>query len=127
MNDNNNYKVGFCKPPVHTRFKPGQSGNPKGRPKGTMDTHRLIDAILNKKVAATIDGVPIRISKRQAMLMRLANNATSGDINSLRLLMPHLFQIDAKKEARARAKAENMSRSDREILDEYLAKGDNNV
>lgn len=127
MNDNNNYKVGFCKPPVHTRFKPGQSGNPKGRPKGAMDTHRLIDAILNKKVAATIDGVPIRISKRQAMLMRLANNATSGDINSLRLLMPHLLQIDAKKEARARAKAENMSRSDREILDEYLSKGDNNV
>lgn len=127
MNDNNNYKVGFCKPPVHTRFKPGQSGNPKGRPKGTMDTHRLIDAILSQRIAATIDGVPIRISKRQAMLMRLANNATSGDINSLRLLMPHLFQIDAKKEARARAKGENMSRSDREILDEYLAKGDNNV
>lgn len=127
MNDNNNYKVGFCKPPVHTRFKPGQSGNPKGRPKGTMDTHRLIDAILSQRIAATIDGVPIRISKRQAMLIRLANNATSGDINSLRLLMPHLFQIDAKKEARARAKAENMSRSDREILDEYLAKGDNNV
>lgn len=127
MNDNNNYKVGFCKPPVHTRFKPGQSGNPKGRPKGTMDTHRLIDMILSQRIAATIDGVPIRISKRQAMLIRLANNATSGDINSLRLLMPHLFQIDAKKEARARAKAENMSRSDREILDEYLAKGDNNV
>ncbi len=119
--------TGYKIPPTHSQFKPGQSGNINGRPKGTMDTHRLIDMILSQRIAATIDGAPIRISKRQAMLIRLANNATSGDINSLRLLMPHLFQIDAKKEARARAKAENMSRSDREILDEYLSKGDNNV
>lgn len=120
MTNETDYKIGFCKPPVHTRFKPGQSGNPKGRPRGIMDTHRLIDAILSKKVSAIIDGVPIKITKKQAMLLRLANNAASGDINSLRLLMPQLLQIDAKKEASARAKADAISRTDREILDEYI-------
>lgn len=30
--DNNNYKTGYCKPPKHSQFKKGQSGNPKGRP-----------------------------------------------------------------------------------------------
>ena len=31
------YEVGYKKPPIHTRFKPGVSGNPKGRPKGTKN------------------------------------------------------------------------------------------
>ncbi len=29
--------VGYCKPPKRTRFQPGQSGNPRGRPKGTKN------------------------------------------------------------------------------------------
>lgn len=120
MSDSDNYQVGYCRPPKTTRFKPGQSGNPKGRPKGAMDTHRLIDAILNKKVSATIDGVPIRISKKQAMLLRLANNAASGDLKSMQVLLPHLLQIDEKKAARARMQAENLSANDREILNKYL-------
>ena len=125
MSQNNNYKVGFCKPPVETRFKSGTSGNPKGRPKGVMDTHKLIDAILNKKVSASIDGVPIRITKKQAMLLRLANNATSGDLNSIRVLLPHLFQIDAKKAARIQARDAELQPTDREILNTYI-QGDNN-
>lgn len=120
MSDSDNYQVGYCRPPKTTRFKPGQSGNPKGRPKGAMDTHRLIDAILNKKVSATIDGVPTRISKKQAMLLRLANNAASGDLKSMQVLLPHLLQIDEKKAARARMQAENLSANDREILNKYL-------
>ncbi|MGK7651962.1 DUF5681 domain-containing protein [Roseovarius sp. B08] len=31
------YEVGYAKPPANTRFKPGQSGNPKGRPKGAKN------------------------------------------------------------------------------------------
>jgi len=123
MSDSDNYQVGYCRPPKTTRFKPGQSGNPKGRPKGSMDTHRLIDAILNKKVSATIDGIPIRISKKQAILVRLANSAASGDLKSMQVLLPHMLQIDEKKAARARMQAEKLSANDREILNKYL--GDN--
>jgi len=31
------YDVGFGKPPVRSRFEPGQSGNPRGRPKGSRN------------------------------------------------------------------------------------------
>lgn len=125
MSDSDNYQVGYCRPPKTTRFKPGQSGNPKGRPKGAMDTHRLIDAIISKKVSATIDGTPIRISKKQAMLLRLANSAASGDLKSMQLLLPHMLQIDEKKAARARMQADDITSTDREILNKYLGGNDN--
>lgn len=127
MTNDTDYKVGFCKPPVHTRFKPGQSGNPKGRPKGSMDTLRLIDKIVSKKVTATIDGRPLKISKRQAMLLRMANEATQGNLNTFKTILPLLMQIDARKAANAAAAAGDISRTDREILDEYLHKKGDNV
>lgn len=127
MNNDTDYKVGFCKPPVHTRFKPGQSGNPKGRPKGSMDTLRLIDKIVSKKVTATIDGRPLKISKRQAMLLRMANEATQGNLNTFKTILPLLMQIDARKAAHAAAANDTISRTDREILDEYLHKKGDNV
>lgn len=37
---NTQYEVGYCKPPEHTRWKPGQSGNPRGRPKGAKNKSR---------------------------------------------------------------------------------------
>jgi len=124
MNNDTEYKVGFCRPPKESRFKSGQSGNPAGRPKGIMDTHRLIEAIMNKKIVATIDGRPIKITKKQAAFLRLANDAATGDTPSMKLLMPEMFKIDEKKAAREQAKYQSMSRTDREILDEYF-KGEN--
>jgi hypothetical protein len=43
------YEVGYGKPPKHTRFKPGQSGNPKGRPKASKDFRSLLHRALFKK------------------------------------------------------------------------------
>jgi hypothetical protein len=43
-----NFEVGRCKPPRHSRWKPGKSGNPNGRPKGAKGKHKLQDAILQK-------------------------------------------------------------------------------
>ena len=45
-----NSAVGFGKPPEHARFKPGQSGNPKGRPRGRMSSSSVIARLLNEKV-----------------------------------------------------------------------------
>jgi len=60
------YTVGRGKPPVHTRFKKGQSGNPRGpRPKNLPGL--LIEA-LNEPVIATIDGGQREITKREAVV-----------------------------------------------------------
>src|SRR5438045_2771148 len=46
-----NYAVGYCRPPLHTRFKPGQSGNPSGRVKGSKNLKSLFHQTLLVLVA----------------------------------------------------------------------------
>src|SRR5271163_584454 len=69
------YEVGRGKPPVHSRFKKGQSGNPRGpRPKNLPAL--LVDA-LNEKVTVTIDGERGEITKREAVATQLVNESTT--------------------------------------------------
>jgi hypothetical protein len=73
------YSVGYSKPPREHRFKPGQSGNPKGRPKGTKNTATVLREILDRKVEMRIGGILRKVSLREAMLMRFAEAALKGD------------------------------------------------
>ena len=77
------YEVGYCRPPVHTRFKPGQSGNPSGRAKGCKNFKTLFDKILNEQIALQ-DGSEFRkITKAEAIMRRLVIGALKGDSRSL--------------------------------------------
>lgn len=78
-----NYKVGFGKPPPEHRFKPGQSGNPKGRPsRANRARGRLMRDLLiemgNELLPVTIAGTRRYIPKKQAILMALFNDALAG-------------------------------------------------
>jgi hypothetical protein len=57
------YEVGYKKPPLHARFKKGQSGNPRARPKRSKDFAALLTEILNEKVTVTENGQPRQITK----------------------------------------------------------------
>jgi len=54
--DKTDYKVGYKKPPLHTRFRKGQSGNPRGRPRGSKNFSTLLADALNEPVVVTEDG-----------------------------------------------------------------------
>jgi uncharacterized protein DUF5681 len=58
-------KVGPGKPPRHTRFKPGQSGNPNGRPKGSKNFATILQQQLTKMVTITVDGKSKRMPSRR--------------------------------------------------------------
>jgi hypothetical protein len=81
------YSVGYSKPPREHRFKPGQSGNPKGRPKGSKNTATLLRAILDRKVEMRTDGLVRKVSVREAMLMRFAEAALKGDTKAAAFLL----------------------------------------
>src|SRR5271165_3337230 len=57
------YKVGYKKPPLHTQFKPGQSGNPSGLAKIPSNFDEMFRKALFKKVPATENGKPVKKSR----------------------------------------------------------------
>lgn len=84
------YEVGYCRPPYRSRFKPGRSGNPNGRPPKSKDLNRLIQAELDKTIPVKEDGREHRISKRQAIITQLINRSIKGDVKPLQLVLSHL-------------------------------------
>lgn len=89
--------TGYKDPPQENWFKKGLSGNPKGRPKGSKNTLKLIEEILEQKITIMQDGKPFKISKKIALILQLVNNAIKGNIKATTALFPYMFQIDDKK------------------------------
>ena len=66
-------RVGACRPPRATRFRPGQSGNPRGRPKRPRGIPGLVARALGERVEAKENGRPLRITKLEAVVKQLVN------------------------------------------------------
>ena len=84
------YDIGWCKPPKHTQFKPGQSGNPRGRPKKNKDLNRLIQVELDATIPVQEAGRQKRITKREAIIKQLINRAIKGDPKATQFVLGHL-------------------------------------
>jgi len=82
MSDNNSDKIGYGKPPKHTQFVKGKSGNPKGRPKGSQNLATLLQKITRQRVTVTENGRSREISKAEAILVQMVNKALRGDLNA---------------------------------------------
>ena len=81
------YEVGYRKPPVATRFKKGKSGNPSGRPKritAELDPGKLLETIDNEEIVVAIDGKPHRMPKAEIHFRQLFNKAIKGDLTAAR-------------------------------------------
>ena len=79
--------VGYRRPPKHSQFAKGRSGNPNGRPKGVRNFATVIEAELNTKIPITENGKRKSISKREAVAKQLVNKAASGDTKAMPLLL----------------------------------------
>lgn len=76
------YEVGYGRPPKETRFKPGQSGNPKGRKRKPQSVREQMREILDGKIQVAEGGVVKKRSRRSVMLTSVANNAAKGDLKA---------------------------------------------
>lgn len=81
------YKVGKGKPPKHSQYKKGQSGNPKGRPKGSKNFSADLKDTLKEPVALKKDGKRKNVSTQKAALFRLREKALAGDARALDKLL----------------------------------------
>jgi hypothetical protein len=75
-------KSGYGHPPTHSRFKPGKSGNPKGRPKGSKNFNTMLDALLAQTIAVTERGRRRRLPAVEVLLKRTLASALQGDAKS---------------------------------------------
>jgi len=81
------YEVGFGKPPKGTQFRKGESGNPKGRPKGKPNLATIINRTLQAKVIIKENGRRREVTKYEAGLIQLSNKAASGDLPALKMVI----------------------------------------
>ncbi|HXQ11315.1 MAG TPA: DUF5681 domain-containing protein [Caulobacteraceae bacterium] len=95
------YKVGYAKPPLHSRFQKGQSGNPAGRKKGVRSLNQAVHDALNKKVTVTENGRRRRITKLDAALTLAFNKAAQGEPKSIKLMCDLARQADQDEALRA--------------------------
>jgi Family of unknown function (DUF5681) len=91
-----NYSVGYCRPPVGRPFRPGHSGNPRGRPKGARNLSSVIGAAVGKIIAVKASGRRRRITKLEATVEELADRAAEGDARATQLLLALVQTHEAK-------------------------------
>lgn len=115
------YDVGYGKPPRHTRFKPGQSGNPKGRPKAARSLDALLTAALNERVMVKENGLRRPISKREVVVKQFVNRATSGDLRAMQALFG-LMRSSSEPTGAEPATTAPPSVADQQILDDLRAR-----
>ena len=80
--------IGYGKPPTHTRFKPGTSGNPKGRPKRKVPVAgEIIDSVLNAPAEYRERGQTKTAVRRELTLRNYVMRALGGDVKAAETLL----------------------------------------
>ena len=80
--DDADYEVGDKRPPKHTQFKKGVSGNPNGRPKGSVNLRTRVAQQMRKKVTVTRSGRPVSITKGDLIALQIVDSAAKGDLKA---------------------------------------------
>src|SRR5689334_18192977 len=86
-NEMANYRVGYGRPPKGTQFKPGRSGNPKGRPMPAPTLPALLNKVLKTNVELRDGEIIRRVSKREALMILLVTRALKGHHPSVREIL----------------------------------------
>ena len=111
--------TGYQRPPKRTQFKKGQSGNPRGRPKGTASFKSDLDAELREKLVLTENGREKRITKQRAFIKTLTAAAIKKDIRAVNALLAcmRLFGVGNEEQP---TESQNADPADLEFLESYL-------
>ena len=115
------HEVGYRKPPRHTRFTKGQSGNPRGRPPGAKNLKTLLSDVLNEFVIVTENGGRRKITKRKAIVTQLVNRSASADFRAIKILLDMVRDIEGQTEP-ASAETSVFSEADEKVIAQLRAR-----
>src|ERR1700682_3333535 len=86
-------RIGYCSPPVHSQFKPGQSGNPSGRAKGSQNLKTLFNKILDEEISLREGSDVKKLSKAEAIVRGVVIGALKGDARNVAILFRLAEQV----------------------------------
>lgn len=112
------YDVGYGKPPKHTQFAAGASGNPKGRKKGAKGLKTDLREEMREKVVITENGRRITVTKQRLIIKAITRKAAEGNVAAAdRLVALHIQMFGFEDERVGKAQ---LSTTDQAILDDIL-------
>jgi hypothetical protein len=118
--DRDDYEVGYGKPPRHTQFSRGQSGNPRGRPAGSKNLATLVSEALNEPVIVAENGGRRKISKREAIVKQLVNRSAKADWRAIKILLDIVREIEGRIEPET--VESSFSAADEKVIEQIKAR-----
>ena len=119
-NDARTHSVGYGRPPVHSRFKPGQSGNPKGRRKGQRNVRTVVDGELSQRIKVREGNRTRSLTKLDAFIVTLVNAALKGDAKAWASLINLLRSLGMIGEPPVATDQKPFTADDESILADFL-------
>src|SRR5713101_3004565 len=115
------YKVGPGRPPLHTRFKKGQSGNPGGRSAKSLPA--LLADALNETIVVTIGGRRRRITKREAIITQMVDKSASADLRATKMLIDMMKGVEEKaSDIAPPPEPRRLAAADKEVVQLFVAR-----
>jgi hypothetical protein len=113
------YDIGYKRPPLGTRFKPGFSGNAKGRPKGVRNLETDLKEELSERISVREGERQLKVSKQRALVKTLLAKALKGDTRAANILLQLIAKTVVDDEA-GRDAVQDLADDDVAILQRYL-------
>lgn len=114
------YEVGYGRPPKHSRWRKGQSGNAKGRPKGSLSLGAVMDRELRRTVRVQENGKAAQVTMLELLVRTTLAAAAKGD-NKARSLALALIERHTPSEAAETSAEGSLSPEDQQVLEAFLA------
>jgi hypothetical protein len=115
------YEVGYGKPPRHTRFSKGQSGNPRGRPKESKNLATLLKEALNEHVIVAENGGRRKITMREAIIKQLVKRSATADLRATKILLDLVRDIEGYSEPGS-AETRALTEVDKKVIEQLRAR-----
>jgi hypothetical protein len=119
--DDEDHQMGYGKPPRHSQFVKGQSGNPRGRPRAAKNLKTLLKKALNELVVVTDQAGRRKISKLEAIITQLVNRSAKGDSKATQILLAMQRDIEGQTE-QADPNTSAFSEADAQIIQRIRAR-----
>ena len=115
------HPAGYGRPPVASRFKPGTSGNAKGRPKGSKNFKTLIKQAMTASISIQEGQTSRRVSKIEGVVLRQLQSALKGNERSAMAAIK-MAMLVGLLEDNTPAEASALGAADEQILEQLLTR-----